>query len=409
MSSYVISRPSETNVLVTTAKEHLFLVAGEMSGDLLGSLLAKYLNRKMPQFPLFGVAGPMMCKEGVRTIGVFDKLQVMGIGDVIKGLPNLIKQFKTVERTILEQQPKAVIFIDYPGFNIRLAESLRSKGYQGKLIHYVCPSVWVWGKRRIPRMARSLDLLLTLFPFEPPLFANTSLKTVSVGHPIEEQISIYDYFDGWKKSVGLPEDKPLLAVFPGSRKGEIEKTFPLQLEALKFWLSRYPETVIGISCVNQELKSLLKKMSSDLLDKISFVPSHYTYELMRDARCALAKSGTVTLELAMHNTPSVVMYGMTRGGRFLAKYLFNLDLPHYCIVNIIQNETVFPELIKGGFDPLGVCHTLESLWEEGALREKCIQECKNMQENLQAKEGITSSEQAAIEIEKLLCTSLQLK
>ncbi len=383
------------------AKEHLFLIAGEMSGDLLGSQLARAIKRFLPQYPLLGVAGPLMCREGVKPIGVFDQLQVMGITDVIKKLPSLAVSFKKVEHHILKTRPKAVIFIDYPGFNLRLARSLRKKGYQGKLITYVCPSVWVWGKGRIKLMTKYLDLLLTLFPFEVDCFSHTDLKVQHVGHPLYERFKSYLYADDWKERFGL-SDKPILALFPGSRQSEIELTYPLQLNAAKLFLQEHKGVQICVSESQKKYRPLLEKLAKEASVKVTLIPHHYNYELMRDARAALAKSGTVTLELAWHQTPAVVLYGVTKMGRLLAKYVLRLDIPHYCIVNILQKRTVFPEKIRQGFDAKSVIDALTPLWEEGLPRDLCLKQCEEAWESLKPKGGLTASEQAALQIRELL-------
>lgn len=382
------------------AKEHIFLIAGEMSGDLLGSQLAKSLKRLIPQLPLFGIAGPLMIREGVRPISGFDKLQVMGVLDVITHLPQLIYQFHHIEQHILKNQPKAVIFIDYPGFNLRLAKSLRAKGYKGKLIHYVCPSVWVWGKGRIKQMAKHLDLLLTLFPFEPPLFSKTTLAVKHVGHPLSEKFLSYNYDELWKQRVGLKDKGELLAIFPGSRAQEIIRTYPLQVEAARLLKKNHPDIAIGVSLIDSQFAPLIKKLSKDL--KVTLVPHHYTYELMRDARASIAKSGTVTLELAWSQTPSVILYGVSPLNRLIAKYLLKLDLPHYCIVNILLNRTVFPELIKEGFDPENIADHVESLWSDGQAREKCRLGCQEAWDLLSRNGPHSPSERAALAIRDLL-------
>jgi lipid-A-disaccharide synthase len=314
-------------------------------------------------------------------------------------MPQLIQQFNRIEKTILKNQPKAVIFIDYPGFNLRLAKSLRSKGYKGKLIHYVCPSVWVWGKGRIKTMAKNLDLLLTLFPFEAPLFSKTDLTVKHVGHPLGEKLLSYNYDEQWKSRVGLNNSSPILALFPGSRTQEIERTYPLQLNAAKLLLKKFPTMQLGVSLVHNRFRQQIEQLSNDV--PIKLVPHHYTYELMRDARAALAKSGTVTLELAWHKTPSVILYGVSQINRLIAKYILNLDLPHYCIVNILNNRTVFPERIKEGFEPQNVANTLEPLWLDGPLRDACQDECKNAWDQLANNGPNTPSERAALAIREL--------
>ena len=161
----------------------LFIFAGESSGDLLGSRLLSALYKHNPNLNIVGVGGPKMRAAGMECIMQTEAFEVMGFIDVFLALPSLIKKFYKVAKAILCSNPKAVLFIDYPGFNLALASYLRKKGYRNQLIHYVAPSVWAWGKKRIPKMAQTLDLLLTIFPFEATYFAHTPLAVHYVGHP----------------------------------------------------------------------------------------------------------------------------------------------------------------------------------------------------------------------------------
>src|SRR3990167_4995403 len=162
----------------------IFMVAGEVSGDKLGGTLVESILKKQKDLELIGIGGPEMRAHGLFPIIPMEELQVMGFIDVIKHLPRLFKIFRRTVQTILDLNPKVVVTIDYPGFNLRLAKKLRKKGYQGKICHVVCPSVWAWGKKRIQTLADNYDLLLTLLPFEKPLFGKTSLRVEYIGHPL---------------------------------------------------------------------------------------------------------------------------------------------------------------------------------------------------------------------------------
>ncbi len=328
----------------------LFIVTGEPSGDLHGAHLIEALEKTHPsELAIEGVFGPRMrdttgrspssCAERMET------LQSMGFVDVIASLPRLIRAFYRIRNEILRKQPKAVIFIDYPGFNLRLARSLRKKGFQGKLIHYICPSVWAWGKGRIPLMANSLDLLLCLLPFEPKCFADTKLPCRHVGHPLVKKISQYTSRIDFHRSCGLNPGRPILALFPGSRKNEIERNFPLQLKAALQLQTEVNGLQIAVSLAHEEHRGLL----SNLAQTLPVVPPDYAYDLMQNAHLAFATSGTVSLELALFQTPAVINYAITPFDLFLAQKIFRISLPHYCLVNIIAQKRVYPELFGPHF------------------------------------------------------------
>lgn len=358
-------------------KKHLFLLAGEHSGDLHGSHLIKAIQSQSMDYYFSGVAGPLMRETGIETTMPMEHFTVMGYTDVIKALPSLFKKFYILRDHILRTQPEGVIFIDYPGLNIRLAKALRKAGYKGRLIHYICPSVWAWGKKRIGQMSDTLDLLLTIYPFESASFSHTPLKVEYIGNPLFEYISQHNYEENWKKHFPLIRPgSSLIALFPGSRKGEIQRNLPKQLQAAVLFQEKYPDAVFGISCSRSDLKSFIDlKIQETGLKHAFIVPKNYTYELMRDSHSAIAKSGTVTLELALHKRPTVVVYELTKLNWLIAKYLIRLRMPHYCIVNILSNKRVFPELIEKGFTRENLALQLENI-HLGPTRQECLNGCE---------------------------------
>ena len=371
----------------------IFLFAGEPSGDLHGSNLLKALRRALPQHHFWGVGGHLMRGEHLECCLPMEEFAVMGFTDVFLALPKLIRHFYKVRNEILKKNPSCVVFIDYPGFNLRMAKALRKKGYQGKLIHYISPSVWAWGKKRIRHMSETLDLLLTIYPFEAKHFSHTLLPVKYVGNPLQEALANHQY----KPDITFPEH--LIALFPGSRAGEISRNLPKLLQAASLLKENYPEASFALSCARNELLPLIMQelQKSNVMPTI--VPKEYSYELMRKSHSAIAKSGTVTLELALHQCPTVVVYELTTLNRLLAKYLFRIRLPYYCIVNILRGQKIFPELIESGFEPQNVYLQLKSLYEEGEIRRQCIEGCQQVQKLLSEAQAST---QAAIAIKEIL-------
>ncbi len=368
-------------------KKEIYLLAGEPSGDLYGTQLAKELG----DYSLRGVAGPLMRKEGVTPHLEMEQFAVMGFTDVAKRLPDLIGKFYTIRNSILESNPAAVVFIDYPGLNLRLARSLRKKGYKGKLIHYICPSVWAWGKKRIPQMSENLDLLLTIFPFEQKYFSETSLSVKYTGHPLTTLINQE------RKELNLPDN--LVSLFPGSRSKEIELNLPMQLEAIKLYAKAHPETEYAICYTNEKIRQQIERLCLPMKEKIHLVSSENRYALMRASRAALAKSGTITLELALQKCPTVVSYRVTSLNRFIAKYIVKLNLPHYCIVNILGSRRVFPEFIEVPPTAEALASHLMKLTSEGEERTLCVRGCQEVKTLLSS--GQEPSQVAAKQITDL--------
>lgn len=309
----------------------LFFVAGEQSGDVLGGHLIAALKQRDPTLTLAGVGGPQMRELGMRCPVPMESLQVMGVLEVVRALPKILQRFRQIKREILQANPKAVVMIDYPDFNMLLARSLRKKGYQGKLIHYVCPSVWAWRKGRVKPLAKRLNHLLCILPFEKECFAHTSLPVTYVGHPLIRAIQTHSYETSWNL-----DGTRFLALFPGSRFKEIKRNLPLQLEAAaKFDLP------VAISVAHPQLESEIRKLAP----KARLVPGHLRYELMQASDLALATCGTVILELGLHRVPTVVTYKIPPFDYFLGRYVIRLILPSYNLVNLISGYNVFPEFV----------------------------------------------------------------
>lgn len=361
---------------------HIFMFAGELSGDMHGARLLRALKTKMNYRIATGVGGPSMRAQGLAGSLSMEDFDVMGFSDVLWELPRLRKQFNQLRDYILDTSPEVSIFVDSPSFSLRMASKLRQDGYKGKIVQYICPTVWAWGKHRIGQMADNLDLLLTIYPFEANLFSNTSLKVQYVGNPLQEVIREHRYDSNWQKLFGIKQTQDLIALFPGSRTAEIGRNLPKQLEAAKLLQKDNPGASFAISCAhehNMELvQNILRKSQLKQNREVFFVPRIYSYDLMRTCRSAIAKSGTVTMELMLHKCPTVVVYELTILNRLIAKYILRLNLPHYCIVNILAGKRVYPELIEKGFNPENLYNHLKSLHIDGQSREQCISDCQKI-------------------------------
>ncbi|SRR5581483_5740446 len=372
----------------------IFVFAGEKSADLHGEKLLLALRAKNPKLKISGVGGPRMRAVGMHSVLKMEDFQVMGFIDVFRALPKLIRQFYFIADHIQKLKPKAVIMIDYPGFNLRMAKHLKKKGFKGKLIHFICPSVWAWGKKRIPLMAENLDLLLSILPFEKKIFADTPLRVAFVGHPLSERIKNYPY-----KKPSLPSEKKIIALFPGSRKKEIDRNLGLQLDACRQLLLERSDLHIALSVSDErflhEIQRILREKDWDE-SHLSLVPAEHSYELMQCAYFAIAKSGTVTLELAMHRVPTVVVYGVSRLDKIIAYDILRIRLPFYCLVNIIAQKEVFPELIGPSFSLENLLRKAKELLNEPA-RSTIYSACGEIVRELS---GRDTSKEAAAEILK---------
>lgn len=382
--------------------KRIFIFSGECSGDLHGSYLIKALKQSHPALIFEGVCGPYMRDLKVSGPLNMEEFEVMGFTDVLLALPKLYKNFYKIRDYILRTTPQGVILIDYPGFNLRLAKALRQYGYQGKIVQYVSPSIWAWGEHRIQAMEKTLDLLMVIYPFESAYFKDTTLKTAYVGNPIQEYIQNYIYDEAWRHKLGISSTKNLIALFPGSRPSEIKRNLPILLETAQHLNKSQPDIQFAISCPNETTKDLLKMHLSSATESFQNplfqIPKQYTYELMRDSCTAIAKSGTVMLELALHQRPSIAVYQLTALNRLYAKHILKLKLPYYCIVNILTNSPVFPEFMEKKITAQHLSQELQCLHEIGSKRTHCLEGCNRLQQILGRHNASSMAAQAILGI-----------
>lgn len=358
----------------------VFFFAGEHSGDLHGAHLLKALKENFPDAVSSGVAGPRMRQEGIETILEMEQFQVFGFTDILLKFPKIYRQFYKVRDYILKENPDAVVLIDYPGFNLRLARALRKKGYLGKLIQYNCPTIWAWGKGRKQTLIDNYDLVLSLFPFEPPLFKDTSLDVRFVGHPLAEAVQSHSYKSDFFTRFPRLEHNQIVTIYPGSREGEVKKHLAFQLNLCRHLHSRGFAFKIAISIADadreKQIREILAQEGFSPDSDVTLVPPDYSYELMRHTHTALAKSGTVTLELALHQVPAIVLYAVSLPNYLIGKYILRIDLSHYCIVNILCERTVYPEIIGRKLNFEEALNAVTKLLPDGPDRQACLDGCR---------------------------------
>ncbi len=423
-----------------------FIFAGETSGDLHGSHLIPSLMETCLKNRCMGVGGPKMRELPFNCTIPMENFQVMGFSDVFSALPRLIKLFYQVLNEILTKQPDYVILIDYPGFNLRLAKALRKKGYKGKIIQFICPSVWAHGKKRIDTLKKNYDLLLTIFPFETSFFTESptavskeacnnnlndltmqklprlddrkwaniksiwahlrsfnpgalaqsnhlnyycmlpKLKVKYIGNPLAFSLNQYSYDTDWKKKKGISEDKVLMALFPGSRPSEIKNHLHQQLALAQSLKQKHTHLHFALSCAQEYFKetflSAIERYSLILNEDIHIIDPTDHYHLMKHSGLALAKSGTVTLELALHCIPTIVHYELSSLNYLLAKYIIRVNLPYYCIVNILENRMIFPEFIGKNLDIQKIEQGLDNLISHSECYNAIKRNCYQLKENL---------------------------
>lgn len=346
----------------------IMVIAGEVSGDMHAASLVRELQRLMPGTRFCGIGGDRMRALGVETVFDIRDMAVMGFTEVIRRLPFFRKAFHETLAMALRRKPDAVILVDYPGFNLRLARKTHAAGL--KTFYYICPQVWAWNQRRIPRMAASVDLLLAIFPFEKQVFAGTPLRVEFVGHPLVDEIH-----ESLAEPLGeLPwQGEPRVALLPGSRAQEIRRILPCICGAAARINRLMPGASFLIPTPSAEIEQLVRSILADTREKparLAVAPGG-TRQVLRQARAALVTSGTATLEAALLMCPTVVVYRTSALTYFLGRRL--VRVPHIGIVNVIAGRRICPEYIQHEATPQNLADALLPLLEDGRPRQSMLQ------------------------------------
>jgi lipid-A-disaccharide synthase len=313
----------------------IFLAAGEPSGDLHGAELARELKRQIPGVRLYGLGGSSMAAEGVELLANLDQLAIMGFAEVVRHLPDLARLRRGVRRFLVERKIDLLVPIDYPGFNLPLARYARRNGIP--VLYYIAPQVWAWHESRARKLARDTDLVCVVLPFEEERLSEWGVRTRFVGHPLLDRQS--------RRTVPRDAARDLqLGIFPGSRAQEVERLLPTFLEAGRELASRVP----GLSIHVARARDLPESAYSDL-GGATLVEAE---SVLRSARAAITKSGTITLQLALAGVPMVVGYRVNSLTYSIARRLVSVD--HIALVNLVAGRGVVPEFIQDEVTPTAV-------------------------------------------------------
>jgi lipid-A-disaccharide synthase len=319
----------------------LLVIAGEDSGDLHGAELLRELKARRPELRLIGVGGPRMTPFLDRKLADVKDLAVVGFIEVIRHLPRLNRLFEQILAAAREEQVSAALLIDYPGFNLRLAKALRRQQPAVKLHQYVCPQVWAWKKGRIPELGTVLDTLYCLFDFEPELFKGYPVDARFVGHPLVEIVQPECDRGTFFTETGLDAAKPLVALLPGSRRGEIERLLPPMAELARRWRTARPE-VQWVLPVAPTLEPAFVR--AHLGEATVLLVQDRTYAARAYADAALVASGTATLETALLGTPFAIVYKLNALTYQIARRI--VKVPHFGLANVVAGREVAVELLQ---------------------------------------------------------------
>lgn len=328
------------------ASPHIYLIAGEQSGDALGASLMRALKAMNPEIRFSGIGGEKMEKEGLRSFFPMKELSLMGFAEIVPHLPRLFRRIRQTVGDIADKKPDMVVTIDSPGFNLQVAKRARKLPSRPMLVHYVAPSIWAYKPERVHTFGAIFDHILALLPFEPPYFGASDVPCSFVGHPIVEQAEHFsqEQKDAFRIRHQITTSAPLLMVLPGSRRGEVRRHLPVMKETVERLQKLLPGLRIMMPAV-QHLEKELKEAVQDWKNPPVFLSGNDDKLLaFASADAALAKSGTVTLELALAGTPMVVMYIVHPITAWIMKRM--IRTPFVTLVNILRAQAVIPELLQ---------------------------------------------------------------
>lgn len=373
----------------------IYLIAGEASGDVIGSLLMRALRERHPEASFYGVGGPLMTAQGLRSLFPVHELSVMGLAEILPRLRQLLDRIRETADHVRDTAPDILITIDSPDFCFRVVKNLRAGAGDGALpmmVHYVAPTVWAWRPGRAEKVARLYDGIVCLFPFEPPYFQKHNLPAAYVGHPVMEQGYVDADGTGMRAEMNVPDDALLLGLFFGSRVGEVERHGPVIRAVAEKIAQDYP----GIHFLSPTLDHVAP-MVRQYLDGIPNV--HIVSQpdnkpsLFASMTAAVAVSGTVALELAVANVPHVIGYRMKPLTFAIVKNMIHVRFAH--LANLLLNKGAVPEFIQDDFTVDKIAAELKTLLKYGQDVEYQCAEFATVRKLLHGKAKTPPSEQAA--------------
>ena len=335
------------------------LVAGEASGDLLGAGLVRELKKRFPDAQFAGIGGPRMLAEGFQAWHESAELAVMGLAEVLRHLPRLLRLRAGLRRRLLDWRPDVFIGIDAPDFNLGLERKLKQAGI--RTVHYVSPSVWAWREGRAAKIGRSADRVLCLFPMEPPIYQRHGIDARFVGHPLAEAFEAVPDRRAARERLGLAQDIPVLAVLPGSRQGEIQRLWPTFINAARLVTLQMPGLAVAVPAADPACRAAIEAgLAKSQLANVALYDGQ-AHDVMVAADVVLLASGTAALEAMLAKRPMVVSYRISALTYRLVMALGMMRVSTYSLPNVLANEPIVPELMQHDCTPENLAESV-MLW-----------------------------------------------
>ena len=335
------------------------LVAGEASGDILGSGLMRALKARHPDVRFIGVGGPLMEAEGLVSSFPMERLAVMGLVEVLGRLRELLKRRKALVADLIAQRPDVFIGIDAPDFNLDIELKLRRAGI--KTVHYVSPSVWAWRQKRVLKIREGCDLMLTLLPFEARFYEEQGVPVRFVGHPLADTIALSADREAARAELGLG-DGPVVALMPGSRGGEVGRLGALFLDTARLLVERVPNLRFVVPCANAARRAQLEQMLAGRELPVTLLDGR-SHQALAACDAVLIASGTATLEALLYKRPMVVAYWLSPVTFWILKRM--VKSPYVSLPNLLAQRMLVPELLQDAATEQALAQALLPLLADG--------------------------------------------
>ncbi len=359
-----------------------YIIAGEASGDLHASNLIKEI-RKLDKNAIFRCwGGDLMLQQNVELVKHYKETSYMGFFEVILHLPAILKNINFCKKDIISFNPDALILVDYPGFNLRIAEFikkhiLRTPNSELKTFYYISPQVWAWKRSRVKKIKACVDRMFVILPFEKDFYKQYNYDVDFVGHPLLDEIQNYNNIQSPASSFQLPTSKPIIALLPGSRKQEISKMLSIMLQIIPHY-KEYQFVIAAAPSIPQELyhKYINALTTYDLQLTTTYDLRRTTYDLLSISFAAVVTSGTATLETALFEVPEVVCYKGNYLSYLIAKSL--VKIKYISLVNLIMNKKVVTELIQNDLNISNLKAELDKIVYDADNRKRIISDYKQI-------------------------------
>lgn len=338
------------------------LVAGEASGDILGSGLMQALREQHPHIEFIGVGGPLMEACGLQSFFPMERLAVMGLVEVLGRLRELLRRRKELAAWLLEQQPDVFIGIDAPDFNLDLELKLRQQGIE--TVHYVSPSVWAWRQKRVLKIRKACDLMLCLLPFEAQFYEEHQVPVHFVGHPLADSIALDNDPLVARQQLGLTVSAPVVALMPGSRGGEVGRLGELFLHSARLLHQRNPDIQFVLPAANAARKEQLQQLLAAFPELPVSLLEGQSQLALQACDAVLIASGTATLEAMLFKRPMVVAYRLAGLTYHILKRM--VKSRHFALPNLLAGETLVPEFIQHAATAENLAAAIEQQLADGS-------------------------------------------